>query len=287
MQRITEGFGTLVEEQRCREAEQVAARPLTSEAPPEALIPADDPLHGQANISTDGGMMLIRDEGWREFKLTAISAVRPRTPEEPLLERHSYQAGLWQADEMEPHQYIEGLRRRITQVEVLSSVNDAAPWIERITSTNFPAAEHIVDWHHAADRLSKVGETVFGADQSEKEEWVNVNRDALWQGKTEVVIDALDELALHYPSYPPEVRQAPGYFRNHYDKMDYPFYRDAGYPIGSGTVESGINTVVHHRMRRQGRGWCRDNGHAMLAALSALHSDRFEASWQSVFADAA
>jgi hypothetical protein len=52
--------------------------------------------------------------------------------------------------------------------------------------------------------------------------------------------------------------------------------------IGSGTVESGINTVVHHRMKRQGRGWERLNAQAMLAALSELHSGRFQATWKSL-----
>jgi hypothetical protein len=54
-----------------------------------------------------------------------------------------------------------------------------------------------------------------------------------------------------------------------------------GYPIGSGTVESGINTVVHHRMKRQGRGWNRPHAQAMLAALGEPHNDRFLSAWQA------
>jgi len=33
--------------------------------------------------------------------------------------------------------------------------------------------------------------------------------------------------------------------------------------IGSGTVESAANTVIHHRLKRPGRGWTRDNAQAM------------------------
>ncbi len=62
--------------------------------------------------------------------------------------------------------------------------------------------------------------------------------------------------------------------------MCYDEFRAEGYPIGSGTVESGINTVVHHRMKRPGRGWERSNGQAMLAALGELNSGRFERTWQ-------
>ena len=63
--------------------------------------------------------------------------------------------------------------------------------------------------------------------------------------------------------------------------MDYARLRREGYPIGSGTVESGINTVVHHRMKRQGRGWKRQHAQAMMAALGELHSDRFMVAWQT------
>lgn len=77
-----------------------------------------------------------------------------------------------------------------------------------------------------------------------------------------------------------EVRQSPAYFETRQAKMDYARFRKEGYPIGSGTVESGINTVVHHRMKRQARGWKRQNAQAMLAALGELHSGRFQAAWQ-------
>ena len=73
-----------------------------------------------------------------------------------------------------------------------------------------------------------------------------------------------------------------GYFQRQKQRMKYHQYRVAGYPIGSGSVESGVNNVVHHRLKRQGRGWLSDNVNPMLvAALSELHSNRFELMWAS------
>ena len=57
----------------------------------------------------------------------------------------------------------------------------------------------------------------------------------------------------------------------------------AAFPVGSGTVESAAYTVVHHRVRRPGRGWQRQNGQAMLAALSELHGDRFDRAWSTTY----
>jgi hypothetical protein len=149
LRRITEGWGRMVEEQREEVAGRANAPAQKGESPQERRVVEVMPIAGQANLSTDGGMVLVRGEGWKEVKLTTISEVevkpaaeRPakesrtsRRAEDLLvkLKGHSYQAGLWDADMMALHQYAEGLRRGIDHCQRLSSVNDGAPWIERIT----------------------------------------------------------------------------------------------------------------------------------------------------------
>ena len=101
----------------------------------------------------------------------------------------------------------------------------------------------------------------------------------MWHGHVKEVVSALQALDWKHISCLEDVRQSPSYFENRQSKMDYAYFRQAGYPIGSGTVESGVNTVVHHRMKKQGRGWKRKNAQAMLAALSEFHSGRFQIAW--------
>jgi hypothetical protein len=254
-------------------------------------------MTGAANVSTDGAMVLLREEGWKEVKLCAISAVtvkaageraaqteRPsRRESDPLVElgQHSYQAGLWDADTMGQQQYAEGLRRGLDHCSRLSSVNDAAAWIERITGTNFPQAVQIVDWSHASGRVWTVAQEVLGAHTAQARQWAETQLDQLWQGQVESVVQALQHLNVGRQHYPPEVQQAPGYFQAHRNRMRYAQFRVEGYPIGSGTVESAANTVVHHRLRRPGRGWQRDAAQAMLAGLSQLHSGRFDQAWRA------
>jgi broad specificity polyphosphatase/5'/3'-nucleotidase SurE len=74
---------------------------------------------------------------------------------------------------------------------------------------------------------------------------------------------------------------APDYFRARQKQMQYDQFRTQGWPIGSGVVESAANTVVHHRLKRPGRGRKREFAQAMLAALCELHSHRFEQAWQA------
>jgi hypothetical protein len=303
VERISEGWGRQIEAQREAEAERANAPAQRGESPTARRVAEQDPIAGAANISTDGGMVLIRGEGWKEVKLTAISEVevrpareRPsqeskasRRAEDPFvtLKGHSYQAGLWDADTMALHQYMEGLRRGIDHCQRLSSVNDGAPWIGRITDLNFPEAIQIVDWSHAEGRLWKVSKAVFGEQSPAGRGWVEERLDHLWGGDVQKVEAALQVLNLNQERWPDEVRQAAGYFEGNRKRMRYDQFRAQGYPIGSGTVESGINTVVHHRMKRPGQGWERSNGQAMLAALGELHSGRFERTWQATLPRAA
>ena len=200
LRRITEGWGHQVEVRRQAEAERASLPGQRDESPRARRVPESRPLTGAANLSTDGAMVLVREEGWKEVKLVAVSAVtvktageraiqtpRPsRRAEDPLVELsdHSYQAGLWDADQMALYQYAEGLRRGLDQAAPLSSVNDGARWIERITSLNFAQATQVVDWSHASQRLWLVANTVWGDQSPAARTWANAQLDRLWQGES-------------------------------------------------------------------------------------------------------
>lgn len=297
LRRITEDWGQAVAAQRQLEAERANALAQRGEKPENRRVQEIEPISGQANLSTDGAMMLVRSEGWKEVKLVAISEVkvRPATlrasqgpsrrTDDPLLElaRHSYQAGLWDANEMAVHQYAEAMRRGLDYSRKRGSVNDGAIWIKRITDLNFPGITQVVDWKHAGDHLWTVGNALCGEQTPAARQWTERHLDLLWEGRVADVVSVLDQLDLRQERYPALVREAPDYFRSNQERMRYDVFRAEGYPIGSGTVESAANTVVHHRMRRPGRGWQRQNGQAMLAALSELHSGRFDSAWRSSF----
>lgn len=290
LRQVTQGWGKAVAERREREAETVFG--LNATLTPE--VKAVDSIEKQANLSTDGGMVHVRNEGWKEVKVVSISSVRPKKetekgthpdgrrykPYEPqmMLEKHSYQAGLWNADEMGQHQYLEGLRRGLLHCPKSSSANDGAQWIERITSENFPQVTQIVDWFHATEKMWHIGK-LMNLNAAERDTWVGQRLDDLWMGRLSAVNVALAKVDTTQTIDQDDLAMSIGYFQRQQERMKYHQYRIAGYPIGSGSVESGVNNVVHHRMKRQGRGWQRDNVNPMLAALSELHSNRFERMW--------
>jgi hypothetical protein len=304
VERMTKAFGAEVAAHKAEEAQQAIAVSRVGESPRERRVALHDPLPAVGNVSSDGVMVLVRGEGWKEAKMAVFSAVEVLSPADERrrrgqrrgkrqhedvvrLSHHSYCVGLWDADTFGAYQYAEGLRRGLDLLDRCCSINDGARWIERITQANFPHAAQLVDWGHSVQHLWAVGEAVYGEDQPATAHWVAQRKDELWTGDVARVIRTLDTLDLDCPSYPDLVRQAPGYFRHNRKRMRYDRFRAQGYPVGSGTVESGAKNVVQRRLKRPGRGWNSDNAQAMLAALGELSSGRFHWAWQQVYHPAA
>lgn len=300
VRRVTQGFGRQLAKQKEQEAERAMAFGPVDERPDARRVALENPISGVGNVSTDGTMVLIREEGWKEVKLAAFSHAEVLEPDSEKrrqaqrkgkrgqkdvvrLSQHSYCVGLCDADTFAPYQYAEGLRRGFDLLEQPTSVNDGALWIERITKMNFPKATQITDWTHSTQRLWAVGNAIHGEGKQETAAWVERRKDELWTGQVSQVIQELNRLNLGQDSYPDIVQQAPGYFDNRRKQMQYDEFRAKGYPIGSGTVESAAGNVVQPRMRRPGRGWLRENAQSMLAGLGEFHSRRFQWAWQQVY----
>jgi len=64
--------------------------------------------------------------------------------------------------------------------------------------------------------------------------------------------------------------------------MNYQHYRPAGYPVGSGSVESGCKVVMETRMKQAGMRWSRPRAQTILALRSILLSNRWDQVWPSL-----
>jgi hypothetical protein len=73
----------------------------------------------------------------------------------------------------------------------------------------------------------------------------------LWEGKVERVIPECEEVLGRRSGWSAEVAQTAEYFRERRVQMESPAFRKAGYPIGSGTVESACTGIG---WRCKGRG---------------------------------
>lgn len=272
-------YGTPLAEQEEAEAEALSAG---QEAYPAPAADAETMA-----VSLDGVMVHLREEGWKEAKVATFSAVTVAAGAEGeaptvRLERHSYRAGLWEAPTFAKQQWAEGWRRGLERAKRVVAVSDGAVWIWNIVRECYSPCIEIIDWWHALQRLWVIAWAVYGAGTAEAAVWVETLKGRLWAGQVRELFHAVRQ---HWPRgqvLPEELRHALGYLRHHRQRMRYQHFRAAGYPIGSGTVESACKVVVQERACQAGMRWSRPRLQALLALRCALLSDRWDTTWSGL-----
>ena len=253
------------------EAEQ-AARVLTTAPPP----PAGPPVQ---QVSVDGAMVQLVDGSWKEVRTLAIGTVGPgRAPDTVRADDVSYFSRLADAATFTELAAGEVHRRGVETAGVVAGVSDGAPWCQSFLDAHRPDAVRILDFPHAAQRLSDVAEAVWGTD-AQAPVWAATQRTELRDGDPAAVLAAVRELPTTAASDPVAAQQAGaevlGYLAPRLAQMQYASFRARGLPIGSGLVESANKLVVEARLKGAGRRWAEANVTPMVALRGAVCSERW------------
>ena len=267
------------------EAEAMVKPPAQDEVLSEREMPQPD--SEVMAISMDGAMVNIRDEGWKEVKSVSVSAVQSQVNEqsgepEVVLSQHSYRAGLWDAKPFAHHQWAEGCRRGLERAGQIVSVNDGAAWIWAIVMMGWTPCVQILDWWHVVEKLWAAAAVLCDHDPLRTAAWMKRHKAHLWHAQLTDILAAIRLACPRGQPLPEPVRAAVSYLFHHRHRMQYQLFEQAGYPIGSGTVESACKLLVQERMKQAGMRWSRDAAQAMLALRAALLSDRFDLAWDDL-----
>jgi hypothetical protein len=137
-------------------------------------------------------------------------------------------------------------------------------------------ALRILDFAHAADYVSEIADKVRESGGHLPAKWVDGVLHRLKHEGPARVLRHLSHLASHYPQLLEQVN----YLQKRRDLMDYPTYRIAGWPIGTGSVESGHKLVMQARLKGPGMHWKPAHVNPMLALRLALLTERWAETWQ-------
>ena len=142
----------------------------------------------------------------------------------------------------------------------------------------------ILDIIHVAEYLWKVGNALHGEKTPEGRKWVYDHLLAILQGRVGRVIGGLKQILSKRKlraSQRKALREAISYFENHREWMLYDEYLAAGYPIGSGVVESTCGHTVKSRMEGTGRRWSIKGAESTLLLRSVYTSKDWDAYWEA------
>jgi len=240
--------GTPVSEptlRRCTERARLALRDhelAGAEAPaPEHRTPGPEaPLW----VRGDGVFVRLLQSEWREVKSLALGEVQPPqvVQGEELVQcgTLSYFSRMLEVDAFIRAATGEVRRRGVDRAEAVGAASDGASWCQRFFEHHCPQAVRALDFYHAAEYVQGFSQELFPQAATARW-WAQKILHGLKHDGPALLLGSLRTWAEVGDGERRGERAAKTleYFESREAWLQYPALRAAGWPIGSGAVESG------------------------------------------------
>jgi hypothetical protein len=280
LRRIAYVHGEAAEALERAEVERLEREAPTSKASPQQLF-----------VSADGALIQLTTGEWCEVKTMAVgefaSIWNAKKGEVQVKGKEiSYYSRSYRAREFERYALAELQRRGIFNAQRVVTINDGAQWIQSFADYHFDKAVRILDFSHAMEYVSSVGQSVWGEGTEQFKQWYKRTRHQL---KHEPPQKTLSELGLLSRKAKTDdalatIDNALRYLSKRLDQIDYPHFQKQGFPIGSGSVECSHKIVVQSRMKRGGMRWAEAHVDPMLALRNLVVNGRWVEGWSQIVA---
>jgi len=230
--------------------------------PPE--VPADAPV--DVIGSCDGTMVNTREDGWKELKAYQLQVGD---------QKHG-RAYLESSDQFLPRIRQAAMAMRAGRAPHVFWVADAADWIEKGLSIQWPGAIQIVDVWHAWQHVHQASREIFGEGTPQAAAWAKRYCRELREYGGWTVWNSLRRVRYKNPDRQAALDSLLGYLQRNADRMDY----RARWPISSGPMES-FCKQLGQRLKGPGMRWHRGNVNPMATLVSLWSSGEWDKHWRA------
>jgi hypothetical protein len=270
-ERLTEAAGAAYVAEQTAAVEALERRPTAEPSGPAVL-----------QLSADGAMISLVGKQWAEVKTVAIGAVVTTPTGEPRAQEPSYFSRRADHATFRRLALVETHRRGVGTAGVVVAVQDGADWLQGFVDFHRRDAVRVLDFPHAVEYLTRAGHEAFGtgmAASPASKAWLATQAHALKHDGPAPVLAAVRAL-------PPGQHRATAlaYLEPRLTQIQYPTFRAAGYPIGSGLVEGANKVVVQDRLKGSGMHWAPASVDPMLALRTVVCADRWNEAWPRISA---
>lgn len=243
IQRVSEYYGEVLEEQQVQQYGGGKKEP-----PVLKLKKPEEPVY----IMFDGSMVFTREEGWKEMKVgrifnqsccTAIQENRNHIMQSLYvchLGGHRAFLNKWES-------YTEPYQNKIC-------IADGAKWIWNWVEDSYPQSVQILDFFHAVEKIGSYAAIQY-PDSSERENWVNLQKERLRNNEAGKIIEELRISISRNKDVQKARTDVIRYYENNLSRMQYKTYLEKGYLIGSGAIEAAHRNVIQQRLKLSGQRW--------------------------------
>jgi hypothetical protein len=201
-------------------------------------------------MSADGAFVLLVGGEWVEVKTLVIGEVTRTKRGEICTQQRSSFARLADAEHFAEAALVETHRRGRERATEVCAVQDGAEWLQGFVDHQRADAVRILDFAHAAEYSNEIGQAVRAAGGRLPPSWLEGLLHRLKHQGPHRVLKHLGWLAARSPS--PAIQEKLSSLLKREVHMPYPTSQQAGWPIGSGSVESANKVVVEARLKGAG-----------------------------------
>jgi len=239
---------------------------MVREKPPVTVVQDGEVLVG----GCDGTMVNTRRDGWRELKAFRFDHGR------------QIQAGALLIDSERFSRHVRGVAKRIgaSRAADFFFVTDAAAWIKKLTSMYLPGSTHIIDIWHAWQHIWAAGNCIHGEGSEKAGEWANRYCQLLFDSGARGLQKRLNSIRYNVRQKRAALEKLKAFLARNGERMAYDEYRQAGWPISSGSMES-FCKQLGRRLKGPGMRWANRNVNAVAAMVSLLASEKWDNYWKT------
>lgn len=272
IQIVSEEVGEKVFKAEIAEAKSVYEKPEVS-APQELPKNRKD---GRLYILTDGSQVNTRIKDadgftWKEMKLGLVfydKDVIRRGDGSHTIVKKEYVSYFGSVNEFKKLVFAAAVKAGYGKIREVVVIGDGAQWIWNMCEELFPDAVCILDFYHLSENAHNYARAIYPEDEVNRKKWVRQVLDAVTNGEVHQAIKLVDEKKGE--KVPDNTVNLYTYIMNNQKRIDYKAYKDNGYYIGSGAIESANKMVIQQRMKQSGMRWSVHGGQ-YIAALRTKH----------------
>ena len=233
-------------------------------------------------VGIDGAKIHIRQEGWKELKVGCLFDVEVRPIFDPetkewLEQGHAaHNRYLGGPEVFGERLWAAAQQRGWEQHYDTQAIGDAAPWIWNLVNLHFYDSLQTIDYYHATEHLHKAADLLYPTDTAAAQRWLNRHETLLFQGHADQIAARLTQASS------PALQTEADYFDKHKRRMQYLEFREDGYPIGSGMVESEAKQFKA-RFCGPGMRWSRAGAERLIPIRAAIMGHQFDTLWPLVY----
>jgi hypothetical protein len=175
-------------------------------------------------------------------------------------------------------QRVERKQQAVATARPVVVLIDGAERLETMAREHFAEAEVILDIIHVVEYLWQAAHAVHGEGSAEAAPLVCALLQTILEGRVGHAIGGLRQRRSRLKgSRQKTLDKVIGYLDNHRQMMAYDRYLAAGYPIGTGVVESACGHLVKNRMEKAGARWSLPGAEAVLRLRALRASGHWKA----------